>query len=223
MPISTRASRRLAPLLAGSLGLAALATGVTLAPAYAASPGLVISEVYGGGGNSGATYTHDFIELQNPTDAAISVDGMSVQYRSSTGTTAQVTELSGSVPANGHYLVQQAKGSGGTTALPTPDAKGTIAMSGSNGQVYLVDGTQALTTAEVPGSGDVAGSTAFVDMVGFGSSAAVYETAATPSLSNTTAAARTSPDADDNAGEFTVGAPGPQSSGGQEPEPEPFG
>ncbi|MEP7740424.1 lamin tail domain-containing protein [Nocardioides sp. 31GB23] len=171
MPISTRASRRLAPLLAGSLGLAALATGVTLAPAHAASTGLVISEVYGGGGNSGATYTHDFIELHNPTDAAISVDGMSVQYRSSTGTTAQVTELSGSVPADGHYLVQQAQGSGGTTALPTPDAAGTIAMSGSNGQVYLVNGTQALTTAEVPGSGDVAGSTAFVDMVGFGSAA----------------------------------------------------
>lgn len=221
MPISTRASRRLAPLLAGSLGLAALATGVTLAPAHAASTGLVISEVYGGGGNSGATYTHDFIELHNPTDAAISVEGMSVQYRSSAGTTAQVTELSGSVPADGHYLVQQAKGSGGTTALPPPDAEGTIAMSGTNGQVYLVDGTQALTTAEVPGSGDVAGSTAFVDMVGFGSSAAVYETAATPTLSNTTAAARTSPDADNNAGEFTVGAPGPQSSGGQEPEPEP--
>lgn len=220
MPISTRASRRLAPLLAGSLGLATLATGVTLAPAHAASTGLVISEVYGGGGNSGATYTHDFIELHNPTDAAISVDGMSVQYRSSTGTTAQVTELSGSVPADGHYLVQQAQGSGGTTALPTPDAAGTIAMSGSNGQVYLVNGTQALTTAEVPGSGDVAGSTAFVDMVGFGS-AAVYETAATPSLSNTTSAARTSPDADDNAAEFTTGAPAPQNSGGQEPEPEP--
>lgn len=32
---------------------------------YAASPDLVISQVYGGGGNSGAPYTHDFIELFN--------------------------------------------------------------------------------------------------------------------------------------------------------------
>ena len=29
---------------------------------------IVISQVYGGGGNAGATYTHDFIELYNPTD-----------------------------------------------------------------------------------------------------------------------------------------------------------
>ncbi|MBK9050751.1 MAG: hypothetical protein IPL78_07495 [Chloroflexi bacterium] len=34
-------------------------------PAQAVSPNIVISQVYGGGGNSGATYTHDFIELFN--------------------------------------------------------------------------------------------------------------------------------------------------------------
>jgi hypothetical protein len=33
--------------------------------ALAASPNVVISQVYGGGGNSGSTYTHDFIELYN--------------------------------------------------------------------------------------------------------------------------------------------------------------
>ena len=101
MPTTSRgAGRRLALLSAGSLGLATLATGLNLAPAQAASTGLVISEAYGGGGNSGATLTHDFIELHNPTDAPISVDGMSVQYRSSGGTGAgAVTELSGTVPA----------------------------------------------------------------------------------------------------------------------------
>jgi uncharacterized protein len=34
-------------------------------PVAAASPDIVISQVYGGGGNSGAQYTHDFVELFN--------------------------------------------------------------------------------------------------------------------------------------------------------------
>ncbi len=112
------------------LTLALAATGLTapLASANPAGTGLVISEVYGGGGNSGATFTNDFIELYNPTGSAISVDGWSVQYRGATGTGAgAVTPLTGTVPAGGHYLVQEAAGTGGTTALPTPDATGTIA------------------------------------------------------------------------------------------------
>ncbi|HZI00153.1 MAG TPA: hypothetical protein VEX63_03330, partial [Flavisolibacter sp.] len=39
---------------------------------------VVISQVYGGGGNAGATYTHDFVELFNPTTAPISLAGMSI-------------------------------------------------------------------------------------------------------------------------------------------------
>ena len=46
-----------------------------------AGTGLVISEVYGGGGNSGATYTNDFIELYNPTASAVPLDGYTVQYQ----------------------------------------------------------------------------------------------------------------------------------------------
>src|SRR5690242_2901682 len=132
MSTTSRASRGLAV----AAGLAAAVSGLALlttTPASAASTGLVISEAYGGGGNSGATYTHDFVELYNPTSAAISVDGMSVQYRSSGSTAAAtgVTTLSGSVPAGGHYLVQEAQGTGGSTPLPTPNATGTIAMSGT--------------------------------------------------------------------------------------------
>ncbi len=42
---------------------------------------VVISQVYGGGGNSGATYTHDFIELFNRGASSVSLTGWSVQYR----------------------------------------------------------------------------------------------------------------------------------------------
>ncbi|GHJ58325.1 hypothetical protein NOK12_08440 [Nocardioides sp. OK12] len=222
MPISTRAGRRLAPLLAGSLGLAALATGVGTAPAYAVSTGLVISEVYGGGGNSGASYTHDFIELFNPTDEAISVDGWSVQYRSASSTsTAQTTPLTGSVPAGEHYLVRGAGGSTGAE-LPAPQASGSLNLSATNGQVFLVDSTAGLTPADVP-AGSVAGSQAFVDMVGYGT-ANVFETTAAPSPGGNVASLSRgdeTSDTDVNSADFSVTQSPTPSAATAEPEPEP--
>jgi len=215
---TSRASHR---ALALGAALAATVTGLTLAPvpaAQAASTGLVISEVYGGGGNSGATYTHDFIELYNPTSAPIPVDGMSVQYRSSGGTAAAngVTALSGSVPAGGHYLVQEAAGAGGTTALPSPDATGSIAMSGSAFTVWLATGTTALS----PAADGTAVRDGIVDLVGVNSN--TFETAKAAGIGNTTSSSRTGADTDNNAVDFATGAPDPQNSGGgTEPPGEP--
>jgi predicted extracellular nuclease len=67
----------MAPLLAVSAVSGAL---VTASPAQAASTNVVISEVYGGGGNSGATWTNGFVELYNRSDAAVDVSGWVVQY-----------------------------------------------------------------------------------------------------------------------------------------------
>ena len=73
--------RRLAALLA--LGLAV--AGISASQPLAVSPDVVISQVYGGGGNAGATYTHDFIELYNRGSSTVAIDGWSVQYASATG------------------------------------------------------------------------------------------------------------------------------------------
>jgi predicted extracellular nuclease len=100
------------------------------APGSAApSSGLVINEVYGGGGNSGASYTNDFIEITNRSNAPVSVDGWSVQYHSS-GTSGawQVTQLSGTIAPGAFYLVAEAQGSAGTQQLPPAQASGTIAI-----------------------------------------------------------------------------------------------
>ncbi len=200
------------------LALGVVSAGLMAIPtaASAASPGLVISEAYGGGGNSGATLTHDFVELYNPTDAPISVDGMSVQYRSSGSSAAAsgVTELSGTVPAGGYYLVQQAQGNGGTQALPTPDATGSIAMSGTAFTVWLAEGT----TAQNPPVGSLTTVPGVVDLLGVNSNTWEGPTKAA-AASNTTSSSRTAPDADHNGTEFTTGAPTPQNSGGQ-PDPE---
>ncbi|MEE7545827.1 lamin tail domain-containing protein, partial [Xanthomonas sp. Kuri4-1] len=79
---------------------------------------VVISQVYGGGGNSGAVYTSDFIELHNNGTQAVSLAGWSVQYASAAGSSWQVTPLAGELAAGGYYLVKQADGSGGSTPLP---------------------------------------------------------------------------------------------------------
>src|SRR3989442_10402219 len=79
----------------------------------AATSGVVISQVYGGGGNSGATLKNDFIELFNASNASVDMSGWFVQYASASGSTWQVTNLCGAgqtcTIAPGHYyLIQEA-------------------------------------------------------------------------------------------------------------------
>lgn len=173
----------------------------------AAHAQVVISQVYGGGGNSGATWKSDFIELHNNGTSAVSVDGWSVQYASAAGSSWQVTTLSGSIGPGGYYLVKQADGSGGTQDLPTPDASGSIAMSGTAGKVALVNSITALSGTCPNGN---------VDFVGFGSNASCAEgSAPTPAPSNTLAVLRAGggcTDTNVNGDDFATGAPTPRNS-----------
>ena len=90
MPLSSLSSpaRRLAALaLLPLVGIAALVTAAPTAQAVDISSPVVISEVYGGGGNGGATFTNDFIELYNNGTTAVDLSTWSVQYASSGGST----------------------------------------------------------------------------------------------------------------------------------------
>jgi uncharacterized protein len=192
----------------------AVAGSVTAVPdaGYALSSDVVISAVYGGGGNSGATIRNDFIELANLTDNPVDVAGWSVQYASAAGSVFQVTSLSGSIPAHGRYLVREAAGAGGTLDLPTPDATGSIPMSATSGVVALV-------TVQIPLVGcGISCSTApnVKDLVGYGATANV-ETLAAPGLTNTTADARSGAmvDTDNNSSDFTSGVPQATNTAGQ--------
>lgn len=178
--------------------------------AYAASPDVVISQVYGGGGNTGAPFTNDFVELFNRGATTVSVTGWTVQYASAAGSSWSRTTLSGSIAPGSHYLVQEAPGAGSGVPLPTPDAIGSIAMSATSGKVALVTNGTALTC-----STGCASAPGVRDFVGYGSGASSFETAPTGNLSNTTAAVRDgggATDTDDNAGDFTVGPPTPRNS-----------
>ncbi len=189
--------------------VSAFASAQPVQPVIAGVSNIRVSQVYGGGGDSGATYRNDFIELYNPTASPVSLAGWSVQYASATGTTWQKTDLAGSIPANGYYLVQEAQGSGGSVSLPTPDATGTIAMDETAGKVTLVSNTTLL-------SGGCPLGGAVMDFVGFGSTASCYEgTGPTPAPSNTTSVSRKDAgclDADSNNTDFTAGTVTPRNS-----------
>ncbi|WP_242109249.1 lamin tail domain-containing protein [Luteimonas aquatica] len=175
--------------------------------AGAAQAQVTISQVYGGGGNSGATLKSDFIELHNNGTSAVDLTGWSVQYASATGSSWQVTTLSGSIAPGAYYLVKEADGSGGTASLPTPDATGTIPMSGTAGKVALVNATTALSGACPTGN---------IDFVGFGGTANCAEgSAPTPAPSNTLAVLRAGggcTDSNNNAADFATGTPTPRNS-----------
>ena len=126
--------------------MAAIAAVLVAPPsAYAVSADIVIAEVYGGGGNSGAPWRNDFIELYNRGTATVSVAGWSVQYASAAGSSWSKTNLTGSLAAGVHYLVQEGGGGSAGTLLPTPDVTGAINMSASTGKVALRTNTTLLT------------------------------------------------------------------------------
>ncbi len=191
--------------------LTRLALPACLLLALPAGAQVVISQIYGGGGNSGATLRNDFIELLNTGSTPVAVGGWSVQYASAGGSSWQVTPLpAGLTLQPGRYLlVQQAAGAGGSVSLPAPDVAGSIFMSATNGKV-------ALATVNTALSGTAPAGANVVDIVSFGPTATPTEGSPTPVLSNTTAALRNGAGCDDsnnNSADFSIGAPNPRNSG----------
>src|SRR5215213_4102930 len=178
------------------------------------APGdVVISQVYGGGGNAGAPFQSDFIELFNQGVTPVNLAGWSVQYQSATGTGAwQVTLLTGTIAPGGYYLVKEDTGAGCSglpcgVALPAADATGTIAMAAGAGKVALSSSTTAFTGSCV---------SCAVDLVGYGATASCFEgVGPTGATSNTTAALRKRGgcfDSDNNNIDFSISAPSPRNT-----------
>jgi hypothetical protein len=195
------------------ISILTLAVVLLAAPsARGGSADLVISQVFARGGNAGAPYANDYVEVFNRGSTSIDLTGWSVQYATGAGTTWSATPLAGSLSAGRRYLVQFASGGTVGVALPAPDAVDTTSLAATGGKVALVHGAAALTCGASPGSCSAV--TTVHDLVGYGT-ASDYESAAAPALSNTTALTRAGAgcvDSDSNAADFTTEAPAPRNS-----------
>ena len=217
MSIPSAHLRRLGPVLVTLLVLMG-AFIVTTPSAVALSSTVVISQVFGGGGNSGAPYQNDFVELFNRGSTAVSLDGWSVQYASATGNgtfaSNPVTALSGTLQPGQYYLVQMASGGGDGTSLPTPDAVGRVSMSATGAKVILVNTTSGLACngGSVPCTPDHLDK--IVDLVGWGD-ANFFEGTCGPETGRTAVVLRRVDghrETDDNGADFSVEEPNPRNT-----------
>lgn len=190
-----------AVVAAAGLSVAAPAQTATAAP----STGIVISEAYGGGGNNGAVFNQDFIELFNLSDEAIDLGGLTLSYYSASGNLGASTELTGTVEPGDYFLIGAAYGNNRDLPGFESDAEFDAAMSGSQGSVELREGD------------------AVVDLVGWGD-AALFEGSPADGTSNEVSVQRIDPtvDTDVNSDDFAVGDPTPAGAVEDDPEdPEP--
>lgn len=212
--------------------LLSLATVGALLAASPTRAGLVISQIYGGGGNTGAPYTHDYIELFNDGPVAASLAGLSVQYASATGTgnfgatTTQLTPLPAiSLQPWQYLLIQEDSNAAVGVALPTPDVTDAtpIAMGATGGKVAIVNSTSSLGCNGSSTACSAAQLALILDLVGYGNANFFEGAGAAPAPSNTTAIFRALgglQDTNVNSADFSVGAPAPRNTASPTNEPE---
>ena len=165
---------------------------------------VVISQVYGGGGNSGSGFNGDFAEIFNRSGTPVDLTGWSFQSArvSDQGFDNRIAFLSGVINPGEYRLIVTNQLSPTGAVLPSADFTPATAfgMESSFGRVALVASTVLVgTDYDRP---DV------VDLVGYGQLAQSFEgVAPTPALSNTLVAVRKNggcQDTNQNAIDFDV-------------------
>lgn len=175
---------------------------------------LVISQVYGGGGEADAAYNHDFVELFNRSKNTLLLDGLSLQSADSTSnfTGASVVALVGSIPPGGYFLVSlDTTDAAVGAALPTADLIGALQLGATDGKVALAPSLTPLAC----GGANRCDKAKLLDLVGYGAVTDFEGTQSAFALDAKNAAMRKGggcTDSDDNRADFTAEAPGPRNS-----------
>ena len=191
----------------------ALLCASSAAHAGSGSTSLVVTQLYASGGNSGATYANDYVELFNRGSSSVDLSGWSVQYASAASTSWSATALSGTVAPGGTYLVQLASGGANGASLPAADATGTSNLAATGGKVAVVDSATPLTCGASAGS--CTGAAGVADFVGYGTAADFEGAGAAPAPDATSAISRAAggcTDTDSNTDDFSTIAPAPLNS-----------
>ncbi len=196
----------------GRTGTGSIVFTVNPAPPPVGHP--VISQIYGGGGNSNAVFQNDYLELYNPGTTPFDITGWSIQYASVTGTfsPSNVQPLAGVIAPGEYYLIALASGGAVGDELPVlPNVSGSINMSATTGKVALVSNGDALVGGAEGSCPSV--DPDLIDFVGYGGANCREGTANAPAPSNTTALLRKNggaTDTDSNSADFLAGTPNPR-------------
>jgi DNA/RNA endonuclease G (NUC1) len=172
---------------------------------------VVISQVYGGGGNASATYSNDFVELYNPTGSAVNMAGWTVQYASATNTAdwASIAPIGGIIGPGEYFLVGLASGGAVGTALPTPNVTGDLNLSATAGKVALVSNGDPLTGS----CGTLITDPDIIDFLGYGTANCSETSVATAPANSQQSMFRASNgnvDTNVNSADFSTGAVSPR-------------
>jgi len=145
---------------------------------------VVISGFFGGGGNTGAPFNADHVEIFNRSAAPVDLTGWSLQYANTNSAAgfliSQTVPLSGTINPGTYRLIQTSAVGVNGAGIPTPDftALPFFGMDNSSGRIALV-------RIATPLAGDCA-SVEIEDLVGYGLSASCFEgIGTTPDISNT--------------------------------------
>ena len=184
------------------------------------SPKVVLSEIYTAGGNSGATYNCDFVELYNQTNEDIDLSSYSLQ-NCATGDKSvfSVHTLSGTIKAHDYFLIRGAINTNAAATCATiedydlaldkfnPGAKDYMLALANNQTAVVLDRS---VTPVVIASANV------VDFLGAGK-APVYEREKCTVPDNAKSLQRIDPevDTDNNKADFVAETPTPRKSSAQ--------
>jgi Calx-beta domain/Domain of unknown function (DUF4214) len=156
-----------------------LASVQSEARAQTGSPNLVVSQVYTRGGEPGASYQSDFVEIFNRGTTAVSLNNYALQATLDNGSiptslSLRIFSLNGASVQPGHYFLIRFRGdaAGDGQPLPTPDFDLNILPAAVPANLHPTAGTIVLLTPDgsfqgCPSSAQAAG---VVDFVGYGNS-----------------------------------------------------
>jgi hypothetical protein len=181
-----------------------------------AGSGVRISQIYTRGGEAGAVYRNDFVELFNTGNSTVDINGWLLVLNTtegSTTTSSAVNVLStrglGIEPGK-HLLIQLAGGTDGQL-LPSPDfSVPPMRLGSTSGQLALLNKNQTIQFGQCLAK-DTTG--VVEDFVGYGTTSCFDGSGPVPAPTLASAIVRQSGgcrDTDDNVADFRYAAPSPR-------------
>ncbi|MDT7779179.1 MAG: uncharacterized protein QOC99_1691 [Acidobacteriota bacterium] len=184
----------------------------------AAVPSIHISQIYTRGGESGALYQNDFIELFNGGNSTVDINGWTLAVTTTEGSSTSysvvnfVSSRGIGIEPGRHLLIELAGGTEGQP-LPSPDLSvPPMHLGSTSGQVALLNKNQVIDFGRCFAK-DTTGTVE--DFVGYGTTSCYEGSGPVPAPTLANAILRQSggcKDTDDNVADFQYAAPNPRNT-----------